>query len=155
MHHALIKKKNKFSSYIGKFWVEQLQSHIWLTASSYMTKYLRISSYIRKPFLIYDFATASLWIPLYMRNIFFSFVSVRSSLPPFPTLMQLPSRDYSILSPLPLSPHPDILHFLCGFRDAGTSSGGGITILPLSLGGGRGQFFFLPCTITPCCSPSS
>ncbi len=31
--------------------MEQLQSHIWLTASSYMTKYLRISSYIRKPFL--------------------------------------------------------------------------------------------------------
>ncbi len=33
--------------------MEQLQSHIWLTASSYMGKYLRISSYIRKPFLIY------------------------------------------------------------------------------------------------------
>jgi hypothetical protein len=30
----LIKKKIKFSSYIGKFRVEQLQSHIWLTASS-------------------------------------------------------------------------------------------------------------------------
>ncbi len=29
-------------------------------ASSYMGKYLRISSYIRKPFLIYDFATAPL-----------------------------------------------------------------------------------------------
>jgi ankyrin repeat protein len=28
-----------------------------LTASSYMVKYLRISSYIRKTFLIYDFAT--------------------------------------------------------------------------------------------------
>jgi hypothetical protein len=27
-------------------------------ASSYMGKYLRISSYIRKPFHIYDFATA-------------------------------------------------------------------------------------------------
>jgi hypothetical protein len=31
-----------------------------LTASSYMGKYLRISSYIRKPFLIHDFATALL-----------------------------------------------------------------------------------------------
>jgi hypothetical protein len=30
--------------------MEQLQSHM---ASSYMGKYLRISSYIRKPFLIY------------------------------------------------------------------------------------------------------
>jgi hypothetical protein len=27
-------------------------------AKSYITKYLRFSSYIRKPFLIYDFATA-------------------------------------------------------------------------------------------------
>ncbi len=31
--------------------MEQLQSHIWLTASSYMWKYLHISSYIRKLFL--------------------------------------------------------------------------------------------------------
>jgi hypothetical protein len=31
-----------------------------ITASSYMGKYLRISSFIRKPFLIYDFATAPL-----------------------------------------------------------------------------------------------
>jgi hypothetical protein len=28
-----------------------------VAASSYTTKYLGISSYIRKPFLIYDFAT--------------------------------------------------------------------------------------------------
>jgi hypothetical protein len=41
--------------------MEQLQNHIWLTASSYMGKYLRISSYIRKPFLMYDFAAAPLW----------------------------------------------------------------------------------------------
>ncbi len=38
--------------------MEQLQSHICLTAYSYMVKYLRISSYVRKLFLIYDFATA-------------------------------------------------------------------------------------------------
>ncbi len=73
---ALIKKKIKFSLYIRKFRVEQLQSHIWLTASSYMGKYLRISSYIKKPFLIYDFATAPLWSSLYMRKIWFSFLSV-------------------------------------------------------------------------------
>ncbi len=55
--------------------MEQLQSHIhiWLTASSYMGKYLRIFSYIRKPFLIYDFATAPLWISLYVRKILFHF----------------------------------------------------------------------------------
>ncbi len=40
--------------------MDQLQSHIWLTASSYMVKFLCISSHIRKPFLIYDFATAPL-----------------------------------------------------------------------------------------------
>ncbi len=45
------KKKRKFSSYIRKFRMEQLQSHIWLTASSYTVKYLRISSFP-------DFATA-------------------------------------------------------------------------------------------------
>jgi hypothetical protein len=57
--HTLIKKKIKFSSYIRKFGMEQLQSHIWLKAFSYMTKYLRISSDIRKPFLIYDFEKAT------------------------------------------------------------------------------------------------
>ncbi len=70
---SLIKKKIKFSSHIRKFRMEQLQSHIWLTATSYVGKYLRISSYIWKPFLIYDFATISLWISLYMRKIYFLF----------------------------------------------------------------------------------
>ncbi len=42
--------------------MEQLQSQIRLKASSYMGKYLRIFSYIRKPFLIDDFATATLRI---------------------------------------------------------------------------------------------
>ncbi len=46
--------------------MEQLQCHKWLTASSYMGKYLRIFSYVWKPFLIYDFATAPLWISLYI-----------------------------------------------------------------------------------------
>ncbi len=58
--------------------MEQLQSHIRLTAFSYMEKYLRISSYVRKPFLKYDFAIAPLRISLYMRKIWFSFLSVRS-----------------------------------------------------------------------------
>ena len=42
----------------------------------YRTKYLHNFSYIRKPFLIYDFATAPILISLYMRKIFFSFLSV-------------------------------------------------------------------------------
>ncbi len=71
--NALIKRKSNFPHIcIRKFRVEQLQSYIWLTAS-YIGKYFRISSYIRKPFLIYDFATAPLWISLYMRKIWFSF----------------------------------------------------------------------------------
>ncbi len=71
-----VKKKIKFSSYIRKFRMEQLPSHIWITASSYMGKYLRKSSYNRKPFLIYDFTTSPLWISLYTRKIWFSFLSV-------------------------------------------------------------------------------
>ncbi len=59
---AQIKKKIKF--------------HKWLTASSYVVKYLRISSYIRKPYLKNDFATDPTWISLHMRKISFSFLSV-------------------------------------------------------------------------------
>ncbi len=73
MKDTLIKKKIKCSSYIRKFRMEQLQSYIWLTASSYIEKSLRISSYIRKPFLIYAFATAPLWVSIFMRKISFSF----------------------------------------------------------------------------------
>ncbi len=74
------KKENKiFLIYcIRKFRRDNLQSHLWLTASSYMRKYLLISSYIRKPFLIYDLATAPLWISFFMRKIWFPFLSVRS-----------------------------------------------------------------------------
>jgi hypothetical protein len=74
---TLIKKKRKVSSYIRKFRKEQLQSHIWLTASTTtnMVKYLRISSYIRKPLLLYDLAFEPIWISLCMRKSFFSFFS--------------------------------------------------------------------------------
>ncbi len=37
-----------------------MQSHRWLTASSYMTKYSRLSLNIRKPFFIHDFAPDSI-----------------------------------------------------------------------------------------------
>ncbi len=43
-----------------------------------MTKYLRIFSYARQPFLIYDFATAPIWISLYLKKILFYFLSVYS-----------------------------------------------------------------------------
>ncbi len=68
--YTLIINKIKFSSYIGDSEGKQLQSHIWLTATSF--SHIRI----RKPFLIYDFATASFWISLYMRKILLSFLSV-------------------------------------------------------------------------------
>ncbi len=58
-----------------KFRWDREQSHIWLTASLYMVKYLRISSYIRKPFLICDFAPDPFLISIYtcMRKFVFSF----------------------------------------------------------------------------------
>ncbi len=37
---------------------------------------LRISSYIRKLLVIYDFAPDPIWISLYMKKILFSFLSV-------------------------------------------------------------------------------
>ncbi len=58
------KKENKIFLIYKESRRERLQSHIWRTASSYMTKYLRISSYIRTPFLIYDFAPEPIWISL-------------------------------------------------------------------------------------------
>jgi hypothetical protein len=71
-----IKKKRKFSSYIRKFGMEQLQRprppHIWGNICAFP------HTYIRKPFLIYDFATAPLWIPLFIRKIWFSSLSVCS-----------------------------------------------------------------------------
>ncbi len=55
------KKENQILLiYVRKFIMEQLQSHIWIRPPHAMGKYLRISSYIRKPFFIYDFATAPL-----------------------------------------------------------------------------------------------
>ncbi len=53
---------------------DRVQSHIWLTASSYIVENLRISSYIGKRFLIYDFAPNPIWIFLiYEENLVFFF----------------------------------------------------------------------------------
>jgi hypothetical protein len=56
--------------------VEQLQSHIWLTASSYVTKYLRISSYtvLESPssYLTLQPLPWPISISLYMRTFFLS-----------------------------------------------------------------------------------
>ncbi len=73
--------------------MEQLQSHLWLTASSYMymVKYLRISSYIWKPFLIYDFAILN--FPTYEANFIFFFISVELH------LQKKPRTDMNTWSP--------------------------------------------------------
>ncbi len=56
------------------------KSYMTKKASPYMTKYLPIfSSYITKPFLIYDFAPNPVWISLHMRKILFYFLSVQFS----------------------------------------------------------------------------
>ncbi len=72
------KKKTKFSSYIRKFRMEQLQSHIWLMASSYIGKYLRIFSYIKKPFLICSMTLQLLHseFPYIWGKLYFLFISV-------------------------------------------------------------------------------
>ncbi len=41
-----------------------------------MRKFANISPYMRRPSVIYDFATAPIWISLYMSKIWFSFLSV-------------------------------------------------------------------------------
>ncbi len=41
-----------------------------------MRKCANISPYVRRPLVKYDFATAPFWISWYMREIFFSFLSV-------------------------------------------------------------------------------
>jgi hypothetical protein len=60
----LIIKEVKFSSL--EIQRDRVQSHLWQTAFSYMGKYLHISSCVRKPFLIYDFALDLIGLSLYI-----------------------------------------------------------------------------------------
>ncbi len=76
-NYTMIKKKKNFFSYIKESWRERLQSHTWLTASSYMTKYLRISSHIRKPFPYrYDCFHLNFLIHVYEENFLLFFIGV-------------------------------------------------------------------------------
>jgi hypothetical protein len=77
---TLIKNKIKFSSYIRTFRWDRLQSHIWLTASSYLVKYLLIFSYIRKTFLIYDIALIPSEFPCIRGKFDFSFLTVQNKI---------------------------------------------------------------------------
>jgi hypothetical protein len=59
-------------------YMEQLQSHIWLTAASCLVKYFGMSSYIRKPFLIFDLQLLHSEFPytVYDENFIVFFISV-------------------------------------------------------------------------------
>jgi hypothetical protein len=91
-----IKKKIKFSSYIRKFGT---------VAKSYMRKgfliYEESRKYfpiycMRRPFVIFDFATAPLWISLYMRKILFYFLSVYLWLPDSRGLFNIKTRYHGL-----------------------------------------------------------
>ncbi len=56
--HKLLEVKLEYEGHNYIF--NSYEMELYSAASSYMGKYLRISSYIRKPFLIYDFAIAPL-----------------------------------------------------------------------------------------------
>jgi hypothetical protein len=51
-----------------------------VVANSYTWKgfliYEEMGKYMRRPLVIYDFATAPFWISLYLRKVLFSFLSV-------------------------------------------------------------------------------
>ncbi len=68
--YTLLNKKIKFSSFIRIFRWDRVQSYVLLTASLYIVNYLRIPAYIRKLFLIYDFAPDPILTSLYMRKNF-------------------------------------------------------------------------------------
>ncbi len=71
---TLKKKLNKISSYIRKFIREELQSHIWLTPPHIWLINICAFPHI---FLLYDFATAPIWISYYVyeENFIFFFIS--------------------------------------------------------------------------------
>ncbi len=69
----------------------------------YMGKYLRLSSYIRKPFLIYDFATVPNFL-IYEENLIFFFIRVF-----LPFHIPLPSRK---AGPSPVCKVPPVHHLL-------------------------------------------
>ncbi len=51
-----------------------------------------LTTYTRRPFLIYDFATDPIWSSLYMRKIFFSFLSVWGKLVRYKNRLQVKNR---------------------------------------------------------------
>ncbi len=73
------KKEKKIFLIYKEIQRDRVLNHILLTTFSYMVKYLYISSYIRKPFIMYDFAPDPIWITLYMRKICQCILGTRQS----------------------------------------------------------------------------
>ncbi len=67
------RRNDKSSSYIRKFRIDRVQSYIWLMASSYMVKYLRISHIWGRPPSYMTLQLLHSEISLYMRKILFHF----------------------------------------------------------------------------------
>ncbi len=90
------KKKNLFSSYIRIFRRARLQSHIWLMASSYMVKYVRISSYTRSHSSSMTLQPIPSEFPYtYIKKISFSSLSVRTAGTGFDSI-PVPVKDASL-----------------------------------------------------------
>jgi hypothetical protein len=71
LHKQGLQDQNKGITNYAEFTLQWRNYPIW--RYSYMVKYFRISSYIRNPFLIYDFTPDHIWISSYKRIILFSF----------------------------------------------------------------------------------
>ncbi len=71
--YTLIKNKIKFSTYKRKFRRDRVQSHIWLTAFPYMTKYLCIFPYIGSPSSYMTLHPIHSEFPYISGNFFFLF----------------------------------------------------------------------------------
>ncbi len=77
---TLIKKKKKFSSHIRKSRWDQLQSHIWGLPNTWGNAQIFNHKWGgRWSIVIYDFAIDPFWISFYMRKMWFSFLSVYST----------------------------------------------------------------------------
>ncbi len=76
LYTALIKEKTKFSSYIGKFRWDQVQSHIWGRISIWGNAQI-FSPYMRRSSVIYDFATDPSEFPKIWGKFYFLFYQCR------------------------------------------------------------------------------
>jgi hypothetical protein len=93
----------------------------WLTTFSYIIKYLRISSYIRKPFLIFDFASCN-WFHLNflikMRKISSAFWSVWKGFPDFRSVIIIRGIHSRLCNSSSVNSHPFLGIRWCGNRRA-------------------------------------